>query len=360
MKKIFTLILLAVAFVGTAKADMYLRGNETFGNWATDYKMTQATDGTYYYVFESLGTHSFSIKYQIYSSSAYAKSLKPGKSKYTVEAGKEKIIKYSTVPSKGLVLYEDITVDNPDVAEAYWYGLSSQELAVFGLKPGTAKITVKLDKGKKVTFTVKVTEAKKPYFDYKNYYLYTGEKINNWFYGGKTVTWSSGNKKIATVDKSGNVTEKTVGKTKITAKTNGKSYSYNLIVQRREPNFAAKVTAYYTRDNYFTVKIRNLGARPLTIKSGIKVENVDYKSFDRNVRLKKAVTIPKGKTKTVRFYVKGTNTWYDYADYTLFYKFVYDGKEYEGHVWYDDSVFKKPDKKWYTTYWEKDDELEIY
>lgn len=47
----------------------------------------------------------------------------------------------------------------------------------------------------------------------------------------KKVTWKSGNKKIATVTNKGKVTGKAVGKTTITAKSNGKKYKCKVTVK---------------------------------------------------------------------------------------------------------------------------------
>ena len=126
-------------------------------------------------------------------------------------------------------------------------------------------------------------------------------------------------------------------------------------VVQQDPDFEAYLDEYYTRDNYFTVKFKNLSNKTLTIISGSKVINQDYKTFDRSVRLKKKVVIKPGKSATVKFFVKGRTTWYDVSDYTLYYKFSFDGKNWEGHVWDEDSVYKVG-KKWYNTYLESDDE----
>ena len=80
--------------------------------------------------------------------------------------------------------------------------------------------------------------------------------------------------------------------------------------------------------------------------------HVKYKSYDRNLKFKKgsSVTIKPYKSVTVRFYVKGRVTWYDYSRYTLQYKFKFDGKTYTGRVWDEDSVYKN--KSWQDTYWD--------
>ena len=135
--------------------------------------------------------------------------------------------------------------------------------------------------------------------------------------------------------------------------SNGKQYTTKLNVTSGEPNFMATVTGYNTRDNYFTVKIKNLRKNDLTIiRKGGKVENVDYKSFDRWIQADGDVTIKYGETKTVRFYLKGSTTWPACNDYTLFAKFMFEGKTYEWHTWVRESVFKKADG-WYKTYWDE-------
>ena len=126
----------------------------------------------------------------------------------------------------------------------------------------------------------------------------------------------------------------------------------------RNPNFGAVVTGYNTRNNYFTVKFRNLEKRPVIIRPyNAKVEHVAYKTYDRYLYLpnNKSIYIRPGKNVYVRFYVRGKVTWYDYSRYTLCYKFTYDGKTYDGHVWDEDSVFKRG-KNWYYTFWQSSED----
>lgn len=218
---------------------------------------------------------------------------------------------------------------------------------------GTCYVTVKTVGGATAKCKVVVTNPS-PRLNYKKLSLYKGNtrqlKLK---YTKKKVKWSTSNKKIATVSKNGKVTAKKVGKCTITATAGGKKYKCKVTVSYRECDFGAVLWDYDTRGNYFVVKYRNLGSKPLTITSGIKVKDVDYKSFDRKIKLKKKIKIKPNTTKFVRFYVKGRTTWPDYEDFTLFYKFNYDGKVYEGHVWDEDSVYKKG-KKWYCTYFDDD------
>ena len=72
------------------------------------------------------------------------------------------------------------------------------------------KKTVTLEAGKKVTLKLKNAPKK------------------------KKITWSSNNKKIATVSKKGVVTAKKAGKANITAKVNGKKYVCKVTVKNKK------------------------------------------------------------------------------------------------------------------------------
>ena len=148
---------------------------------------------------------------------------------------------------------------------------------------------------------------------------------------------------------------KKAGTTNVTVTLkNGKKYTCKVTVQPEMPDVYAYLNYYDTRDNYFEVRVKNNSSHTITIiRAGGKVENVDYKSFDRDFKDSKPVKIKPGKTKNVRFYCKGNPTWYDYKDYTLFAKIKCEGKTYTWHVWDEDSVFKKG-SKWVSTY--KDEE----
>ena len=132
---------------------------------------------------------------------------------------------------------------------------------------------------------------------------------------------------------------------------NGKKYKIKVTVTRNAPDFNAFLVRYNTRDNYFMVEIHNNGADDLTVlRSNAKVEDVDYKTYDRKIKSASSVTVSPGKKKNVKFYVKGSITWPYVSDFTLFSQVKYQGKTYEWHVWDDDSVIKI-DNKWYTSYW---------
>lgn len=123
-----------------------------------------------------------------------------------------------------------------------------------------------------------------------------------------------------------------------------------------KPDYGAILMDYKTRSNCFIVSFKNNGNKKLTITSGIKVTNNDYKSFDRKIRLKKKVVIKPGKTKEVKFYVKGRTTWYDSEEFKLYYNFKYSGKTYKGKVYFNDDYDEyfftryKKGSKWKDTY----------
>ena len=130
---------------------------------------------------------------------------------------------------------------------------------------------------------------------------------------------------------------------------NGKKYSIPLTVTAGYPDFYARLVNYNTRDNYFVVRVHNYRSSDLTInRTGNYVENVDYKSFDRKIINSSNIVVKGGKTVDVKFPVSGNTTWYDYTEYTLFSKIIFEGNTYEWHVWDTNSVYKRSDG-WYLT-----------
>lgn len=225
-------------------------------------------------------------------------------------------------------------------------------------KQGTCYINATLKNGRIYKCKL-VVKNPAPYINYYKATMYKGQKFRlRIMYSNKKTKWSSSNKKIATVSSNGTLKANQVGKCTITGKIGRKKYTCKVNVVYRNPNFGAVVTGYNTRNNYFTVKFRNLEKRAVIIQPyNAKVEHVAYKTYDRYLRLpnNKPIYIRPGKNVYVRFYVRGKVTWYDYSRYTLCYKFTYDGKTYDGHVWDEDSVFKRG-KSWYHTFWQSSED----
>lgn len=171
---------------------------------------------------------------------------------------------------------------------------------------------------------------------------------------------SLGNKKLIPyydIDENKNiwVYASKLGTDNVTVKlVNGKKYTTKVTVKGSNPNFYACLYDYNTRDNYFTVLVKNLrGSDLIIINDGAKVEDVNYKVYDRWMKKGSNVVVKHGQTKYIRFYVNGSVTWPDYDDFTLFAKIKFEGETYNWHVWDCDSVFQR-NGKWYNTYWNEE------
>lgn len=294
--------------------------------------------------------YSYVINYKIKKYRTYPTSISIPKT-LTLKAESNKKLTATSILPTDSIKHIEWSSSNPKIAKIDEHYLN--QCLVYGNKPGTCTITAKLRNGR--AYKCKVTVTKPPaYINYYAYAMNRNQKVKlKVLYASRKPIWSSSNKKVATISSNGMVTAKDLGKCVITGKVGNKKYVCKITVSRRWANFGAELYDYNTRNNYFVVKYKNKGNYSVYITSGIKVIDVDYKNYDRKVRLTKTVKIKPGQTKYVRFYVIGKNTWWDYEDFTLYYKFRYDGKTYEGHVWDEDSVFKR-NKAWYATYWDDD------
>lgn len=112
----------------------------------------------------------------------------------------------------------------------------------------------------------------------------------------------------------------------------------------------ARLTAYDTRDNYFTVEVKNISNRTMKILSKDSWAYEDhYESFDRELRLlgsSSSVTISPGQKKTVYFKVIGRETWYDYEDFQVGSYWQWGGKTYWVTVYPNGEVWRKVGNDW--------------
>ena len=292
---------------------------------------------------------SFNVHFQVERYKGYAKNVKIDK-KMCMKTGNVKLIDLKSISPYGSFAGMDWKSSNPKIATVNDLGY------VTAKKKGTCVLTGSLNNGKRITCKV-IVSLPEPYINYSAYTLNKGQTGKLKIYNAeKAVKWSSSNKRVATVTSSGKIKATGAGQCTITGTIGKKKLSCKVKVVYREPDFYADLIGYNTRDNYFVVKFKNYGKKSVYIIPGNnKVEHVDYRVYDRYLQMSggKTVTVKPKKTVYIKFYVRGSLTWYDYSDYTLFYKFSYDGKQYEGHVWHDDSVYKRG-KKWYTTYWVDD------
>ena len=132
-----------------------------------------------------------------------------------------------------------------DAATAFTWSSSKKAVAevsdsgvVTGVKAGTAKITVKTANGKKDTVEVKVTDLHAPEaVSLEDQVLGVGDTLTlkpvlTPSSARTTCTWSTSDKKVATVNQDGAVTGVKAGKAKITVKTaNGKKAVCTVTVQ---------------------------------------------------------------------------------------------------------------------------------
>ena len=134
-----------------------------------------------------------------------------------------------------------LTVSNRGNRSVRWSSSNTNVATVNGGKvtarnAGSCTITATLSDGKKLTCKVNVTASAAPAFSRSTLKLKVGQTfrlvINN--RGRNSATWSSSNSDIATVDRTGTVTAKKVGKCVIYAKlTNGTLLKCDVIVRQR-------------------------------------------------------------------------------------------------------------------------------
>ncbi len=129
-------------------------------------------------------------------------------------------INLSVLNANGTVKWKS---SNKKVASVYNNG------QVYGLKPGKAKITAKIGK-KSYTCTVTVKRSDMISASKASILVDKSVELSLLNVSGSPV-WTSSNKKIATVDSSGNVTGVKKGKAKITAKVGKKKYTCTVTVK---------------------------------------------------------------------------------------------------------------------------------
>ena len=319
-------------------------------------------EGNYKIYFDFLNRKSFkyspvvdamTVSYKLYNYSGFNNKVNLPKNA-TLKVDQTKKISFAN--STGTIVGANWKSSNRKIARVT--ATSPNSVCIKGYTKGSCYLIATLPSGKSFKCKVKVNSSLPKLNKTKLEVPFNSSAKLCMKYTKAKVKWSSSNKKIATVNSAGKVVGKSCGKCVITAKCGGKTYKCNVSVVKMWADFTACLTDYYTRDNYFTVRFKNYGTKSIKIYSnGAYCMNVDYKSFDRKLRLahNKDIIIKPGQAKAVNFIVKGSNTWPDYQDFTIRYYFLYNGGKYLGSVWDEDSVFKRG-KKWYHTYWYTVDE----
>ena len=175
--------------------------------------------------------------------------------------------------------------------------------------------------------------------------LYKGDSFKNRLVGAKgQVKWSSSNKKIATVSKSGKVKAKKYGKCVINAKYKGKKYKCQVKVAHRKPDFDAVIVDVDSGSDgipFVKVKFKNHSAKALKINPKAKYTDFTDPVYSVKTKSKKPILIKGHKTKTVKFLNYGRYYLYNHAgrkDPDIFaflqsrfkYSFSFDGKKHRG------------------------------
>ena len=186
--------------------------------------------------------------------------------------------------------------------------------------------------------------------EYTSVKLHRGQSIKNKLWDAdKKVTWSSTNKKVATVSKYGRIKGRSFGKCTVKATTEGCVFKCKVRVVPRKPDFDAKITAVDVKDGglpFVRVRIKNYSKRVLLI-----YPNATYRDYTHNKYALKlstdAVKVKAGKSKTLKFWDYNYELWnfagrsdpdvFAAIESDLRYKFKYDGKIRKGRTrWIDD------------------------
>ena len=147
------------------------------------------------------------------------------------------------------------------------------------------------------------------------------------------IKWWISNKKIVSIYKDDDyvtIYPKKIGKCYLNVKCGGKTLKCKITVKGKKNLYAGGILdSYSTRNNVFVMRFKNCSKKNVTIiaNDGVAVDS-DYKSFDRNVRLKKSISIKPGQVRKLKFYVIGGYTWYNVDDFCINYTVKYSRRKY--------------------------------
>ena len=210
--------------------------------------------------------------------------IKLNKSSVTVEQGKTVTVKATITPSNATDQTVSWSTKNKSIAT-----VSSGKIK--GVAAGTTTITAKTANGKtaKVTVTVKTVPVTSIKLNKTSVSLAKGKSVtvkatvNPSNATTKTVTWSTSNKKIATVS-GGKITAKAAGTAKITAKCGGKTATVTV-----------KVTIPVTSVKLSKTSVTIGKGKSVTVKATINPSNATTKTVTWSTSNKKIATVKNGK-----------------------------------------------------------------
>lgn len=198
--------------------------------------------------------------------------VKINKTKASIKINKTVQLKLTTTPNGGTVSWK---TSNKKIATV------SKSGVVKGLDKGTVTITGTYKyKGKTYTKTCKVTvQAPKVKLNKTNATVYIKNSVQlkaSVYPKGSKITWSSSDKKIATVSKSGKVSALKKGKVNITAKYTFKGKTYKAVCKVTVKNPELSETSYTIYNNYyFTLKVKGGSGKIKWSSSNPKVAYVN-------------------------------------------------------------------------------------
>ncbi|MCR0567862.1 Ig-like domain-containing protein [[Clostridium] innocuum] len=204
--------------------------------WISSNRNIASVDGNGRIYAVSPGSVSIAAK----SSNGNTASCKVNVQKRNISIASIKISQQSVALQKGksIALSASVSPSNTTMSKAIKWNTSNGKVVavdnsgkVTAKSAGKAIITARSSNGKTVNCTVTVTNPA-PAINKKSLTLYKKKtytlKINN---NSNKVSWSSSNKKIATVNSKGKVTAKKAGKVTITGKIGKKKYTCKITVK---------------------------------------------------------------------------------------------------------------------------------
>ena len=217
-------------------------------------------------------------------------------------------------------------------------------ITVTGVGLGDATVTIVAADGSTDTMIVHVVSSKTaPTLLDKVLNMGVGDVVNNEVINEtQSVTWSSSNKKVATVTNLGNgmaqIKAVGVGTATIHAKTQKAGTSYDLAckvtVGQTDPDFIIRMTNIYPLKKRVKISITNSSGAPMVVySSGAQLLEWPGYGYLRTLKMKsgKKVTINNNKTKKITFNIKGTKldmTGKTIADFGVRVKFKIGGRTY--------------------------------
>lgn len=288
----------------------------------------QLEDGDYIFSFMNATGYEWNLDYSFTWYSGYADNMILP-SAVTFKEGSNYWLKPVVQPSNSILAINGIygpNIDNLNIE------INRNRILISAEKAGNYVLNLRLLNGKKYSINLRVTKAVAPKIKYEKYTVSNGECFTNKIlYNSERVLWSSSNSQIAAVNQNGKVLAKKVGSCSIIARVGKKKYTCTVKVIPSSPDFFARITGYNRAGNYFTTRIKNNTKKSLVIYSS-NSEAVDskYPVYDRKLKLlnNKNITLKANEEKSVKFYVQGSRTWYDYTDFAIVYKIKFDGKSY--------------------------------